>query len=71
MGGGMVMITHDDEDQEEPEPIDPSEIPTYAYEKEEVGDALINALPDMGILLFFNFLFIIGAFVSFNRYDAR
>ena len=70
MKGGMIFISNDGED-EEPEPIDPSEIPTYTYEKEEFSDALIHAIPDFGILLFFNFAFIMGAFISFNRYDAR
>ena len=70
MGGGMIMISHDD-DAEEKEPIDPSEIPQFVFEKEPLSKSVNKAIPDLGLLFLFNCIFIAGAFISFNRFDAR
>lgn len=68
--GGMIFIS-DDADDTEKEPIDAGEIPTYEYQPPPLKDTLNDALPDIGLLALFNIIFIAGAFVAFNRYDAR
>ncbi len=70
VGGGM-MIMISDSDAPEKEPIDPSEIPQFTFEPETLSNSLKNTLPDFGLLILFNCIFIAGAFISFNRYDAR
>jgi len=51
--------------------IDPGEIPDFIYQSHELPVILQNALPDIGILLFFNMIFFCGAFIAFLRYDLR
>jgi len=71
MGHGMVMIQTDDGEEKEVTPINASEIPVFVFENEPLKASLVSALPDMGLLLLFNFLFLLGAFRFFNKYDAR
>lgn len=52
-------------------PIDHGEIPDFIYHSNELSAIIQNALPDMGILLFFNLIFFCGAFIAFLRYDLR
>ena len=53
------------------EPIDPFELPTYAYEEPPADELINGALPDIGLLMLFNLLFFAGAFVAFLKYDVR
>jgi len=71
MGRGMVMIYSDGEDQRKATPINANEIPVFTFENEPLKASLASALPDMGLLLLFNFFFLLGAFKFFNKYDAR
>ncbi len=70
-GGGfrMIMITSDD--QEEPEYLDPNEMPQFEYSRASLGEVTENSLIDIGLLILFNLLFFGGAFVAFLRYDLR
>ncbi len=70
MGGGFIM-TISESDAPEKDPIDPTEIPQFKFEPESLSKSVQKALPDFGLLILFNCIFIAGAFVSFNRYDAR
>ncbi len=70
VGGGMMIIELDDGSPEK-DPIDPSEIPQFVYETESLSTSVKDTLPDFALLILFNCIFISGAFISFNRYDAR
>lgn len=70
MGGGMILISTDSEGKEV-EPIDATEIPEFKFEREPLKVSIASAVTDLSLLLFFNMLFFIGSFISFNRYDAR
>jgi len=67
-GAGMVMIKIG---EEEPEPIDPAELPEFHYDPVSLGETVEAAAMDMGLLAFFNLLFFAGAFTAFLRYDVR
>lgn len=71
-GGGfrMIMVT-DDDDAEEPELLDPNEMPQFEFAKATTATAASNSLLDMGLLVLFNLLFFGGAFAAFLRYDLR
>ncbi len=70
--GGNVIIVGDGQRTEEPDPIDPNEIPAFVYTEFGTDTFIENALPDLGILLLFNLVFSFGgAFLTFLRYDVR
>ena len=71
--GGMIIIFKGpgEEEPQKPKPINPREIPEFAYKPPEVSVILHDALPDIAILLLYNLIFFIGAFLSFLRYDLR
>ena len=68
-GQMFVMKTTGDED--EPEPIDASELPQFSYRTASLSEVLESAIVDMGALALFNLLFFVGAFLSFLKYDVR
>ncbi len=70
-GGGMVFRITTDTDQEKKTPINVSEIPEYQFRPQPVSASLAAIAIDFGILALFNFIFFVGAFVSFVRYDVR
>ena len=59
------------EDEEEPPPIDPYELPVFEYQEPSSSTLINEALLDVGLLLLFNVFFFVGAFVAFLRYDVR
>jgi len=67
-GGAMIVLKMSDE---EPEPIDPHELPDFQYAGFRLSESLDSAVVDMGILLFFNLIFFFGSFAAFVRYDVR
>ncbi len=71
-GGGirMVMVTTGD-DAQEPEPLDPDEMPRFEFTTQTAGEATTNSVLDLGLLLLFNLLFFGGAFTAFIKYDLR
>ena len=70
-GGGFRMIMVTSDEQEEPEYLDPDEMPQFEYAKTSVEEAAGNSILDIGLLLLFNILFFGGAFAAFLRYDLR
>lgn len=71
MGGHVMMFRMRSDDQEEPEAIDPHELPEFKYNDMEMNQAAGALILDFGILAFFNLVFFIGAFVAFLKYDVR
>lgn len=70
-GGGWFMVTTQGQGEEEPEPIDPHELPAFVYQEPDTETFAMAALTDMGFLMLFNIVFFAGAFVAFLRYDVR
>ncbi len=68
--GGRLMIytTGDDEDAE---PIDPTEMPDFEFRQPALAESIRQALPDMGLLALFNLIFVAAACWAFLRYDVR
>jgi hypothetical protein len=69
-GAIMVMMRTLDEDQE-PEVIDPHELPDFAYRRPPLRACVGGALGDIGLLVGFNVMFFAAAFVAFLNYDVR
>jgi len=70
-GGRVIRIKEGVEDGEEPEPIDPQELPAFSYTSAGTGETLAAVIPDLGLLTLLNIVFFFGAFVAFLRYDVR
>jgi hypothetical protein len=68
---GRMMVMKITDGEEEPEPIDPAELPRFEFRGPTLTASLNAALPDLGLLALFNLVFFAGAVVAFNRYDAR
>lgn len=59
------------EPAKKPKPINPHELPEFEFQQPPIKDVLRTALPDIGVLAFFNVFFFVAAFVAFLRYDVR
>ncbi len=59
------------QEQEEPDPIDPYEMPVFEYGGPLTRDLIGGSMIDLGLLALFNVIFFTGAFVAFLRYDVR
>jgi hypothetical protein len=70
-GGRMVMMKIKMGEEEEPEQIDPNELPVFQYQAVSLTQSVNSAFPDLGILAIYNLLFIAGSFRAFGRYDLR
>jgi ABC-type transport system involved in multi-copper enzyme maturation permease subunit len=71
VGGRVIMFKVDSENEEAPTQIDPQELPAFQYQMASMANLMGASIADMGILLLFNILFFVGAFVAFLRYDVR
>ena len=69
--GGFFISIRGANDDEEPDPIDPYELPAFEYRQPEAAELVGAAVPDLGLLALFNLIFFAGAFVAFLRYDVR
>jgi len=71
-GGGfrMIVVTTDDEGNE-PDPLDPDEMPQFEFASERASIAASESVFDLGLLLLFNLVFFGGAFAAFLKYDLR
>ncbi len=69
--GGRMIIMRQEDGEEEPQPIDPSELPAFEFRHPPLRAVLTGVLPDLGLLSLFNLIFFAGAVAAFNRYDAR
>jgi len=70
-GGFMITMRTGNEDEKPPEPIDPYEMPAFEFQEPSSNILVNEALLDVGLLMLFNIVFFIGAFVAFLRYDVR
>jgi len=70
-GGRMMMVKMTMEDGEEPEPINPYELPGFEYKPLSLAESFQTAITDIGLLALYNLIFFAGAFLAFNRYDLR
>jgi hypothetical protein len=50
-------------------PVDPDDLPQYAPPRGSLGHVLVAAQTDLLILLMFNVIFFLGAYMKFLRYD--
>ncbi|HEY4611577.1 MAG TPA: ABC transporter permease subunit [Bacteroidota bacterium] len=57
--------------EEEPKPLNPTELPEFVETQRPLGETLTAALPDMGLLGIFVVIFFVGAFIGFLRFDVR
>lgn len=69
-GFRMVMITTGG-DEEEPEPLDPDELPQFTFESQDISSATQAGMVDLSLLILFNLIFFGGAFRAFLNYDLR
>jgi len=51
--------------------LDLRDRPQFQYQPRSVAERVSSAFPQFGLLVLFNLLFLVGAFVSFLKYDAR
>jgi len=70
-GDFVIRIAGQNEEEEEPEPIDPRELPVFEYEVPPNQELVERSLVDIGLLVLFNIVFFAGAFIAFLRYDVR
>ncbi|MCC6964309.1 MAG: ABC transporter permease subunit [candidate division Zixibacteria bacterium] len=70
-GGRMIVVRSFSDDEKEPEPIDPTEIPEFVYRPLSFAASLAAAGFDIVLLVLYNFVFFAGAIVAFLRYDVR
>ena len=71
-GGGIRMVIKmGDDEEDEPGPIDPAELPAFVFHPPSLSSVLRAGVFDLSLLAFFNLLFFSGAFVAFLRYDVR
>lgn len=69
--GGSFMFIMRKVGDEEPEEIDPSELPEFVYQPPTLAETISLTLPDFGLLLLFNLIFFAASYVSFLKFDLR
>ena len=69
--GGFMFTMRGGQQEEEPPPIDPYELPVFEYQEPTANTLINDSLVDIALLALFNIVFFIGAFVAFLRYDVR
>jgi hypothetical protein len=69
--GGRMMVFRMEVNGEKPKQIDPYEMPVFEYHPFTLNDVFSSSMIDFGLLVVFNLLFFIGAYVAFIRYDVR
>lgn len=70
-GGGIRMVIVTSDDQEEPEPLDPDEMPQFEFSEATLGGTTTNSSTDLALLILFNLVFFGGAVAAFLKYDLR
>lgn len=69
--GGMFVFKISTDSDEKPKPIDPHELPVFQYVPAALGDVFPGALLDILLLVGFNLILFVLAYVAFLRYDVR
>lgn len=67
----MVFRTSGGEDEEEPEPLDPNEMPQFEFESASLMQSVSSSVLDLGLLVLLNIVFFGTAFMAFLKYDLR
>ncbi|MCG8373839.1 MAG: ABC transporter permease [Balneolales bacterium] len=70
-GGFRMIVIDTDGNQEEPDPLDPNDLPQFQFNQGSVATIAGNTLLDFGLLFIFNLVFFGGAFAAFLKYDLR
>ena len=70
-GSVRMVIKMVNDEEEEPGPIDPAELPAFVFDPPPMGSVLRAGIFDLSLLAVFNLLFFAGAFTVFLRYDVR
>ncbi len=52
-------------------PIDVTELPVFEYSRSSLGEVVLSAAPELGLLLTCGLMAFAAAFVAFGRYDLR
>lgn len=74
LGGDVILFRMKrggDDEQEQEKPINPAELPVFEYHPIPLAKIMNKAMIDIGLLVLFNLMFFIGAFVRFLKYDVR
>jgi len=69
--GGIRMVIKTGDEEDEPGPIDPGELPAFVWRPPTTGEVIQAGVFDLSVLALFNLLFFSAAFVAFLRYDVR
>ena len=69
--GFRVIRQVEGEELPEEKPLDVSEIPVFEHHEMATAAVVDAAIPDIGLLVIYNLLFFVGAFVAFLKYDLR
>ena len=70
LGSGMYVMRMGGDD-EDVKPIDVNELPDFQYQMIPLADVVNRAALDIGLLIFFQAVFLALVFVKFYRYDVR
>ncbi|MCP4580743.1 MAG: ABC transporter permease subunit [candidate division Zixibacteria bacterium] len=70
-GGRMIMVKMTMDDGEQPDPINPYDLPKFDYKPIPLSESVESSIIDMGILILYNLMFFAGAILAFGRYDVR
>ncbi|MBI3585825.1 MAG: ABC transporter permease subunit [Ignavibacteriales bacterium] len=73
MGGMRVVIRSSGQQtqEEQPKPINVSELPQFVETRENVAAAFSRAVPDLGFLVVLNIVLFAAGFVAFLKFDVR
>jgi hypothetical protein len=69
--GGIRMMIKTGDEEDEPGPIDVTELPAFVWQPPSTSEVIRAGVFDLSVLALFNLLFFSGAFVAFLRYDVR
>ena len=70
-GGGFVFRINTNEQDQKKEPINSNEIPEFQFAVSPIAESFGLMAVYFGLLVLFNLVFFLGAFVSFLRFDVR
>jgi ABC-type transport system involved in multi-copper enzyme maturation permease subunit len=71
--GGRVMMwrTVEDGESKKPEPINPNDLPEFAFQPPSLAAVVGDSVLDLGLLMLFTIVFFFGSYLAFLRYDVR
>ncbi len=69
--GGHARVIRVSDTDEQPETIDPADLPQFAYQGASLSEADEASMIDFGLMALLNLGLFAGAFTAFSRYYAR